>query len=292
MKALERYNPFAIAIYYAVVVGIAMLCMHPILLTLSLLGAICSCALYAKRTRHAIFWAVFFATALLNPLLSHNGATVLLVLGDKPLTLEALVWGTVCGAGILAVLYWMASLGAIMTEDKLLYLFGKLSPKLSLVLSMALRYIRLFSEQAERIKQTQRALGLYKDDNILDRARGELRIFSVLLSWALENGIVTANSMTARAYGTGRRTHFSIFGWRVRDGVLIALSLLLGAASAVPLISGAVDFTFYPTLHLSGGAWPSAWSLICYLSYGALVALPILIETEDTVKWKYLRSKI
>ncbi|MBR5601754.1 MAG: hypothetical protein IKW24_03920, partial [Clostridia bacterium] len=62
----------------------------------------------------------------------------------------------------------------------------------------------------------------------------------------------------------------------------------LGAATAVPLALGAVDFTFYPTMHLQSGAW----SLICYLSYGALVALPILIETEDTVKWKYLRSKI
>ena len=288
MRALERHNPFAIAIYYLTVVGIAMLCMHPILLTLSLLGAICSCALYARRTRHALFWGIFALTALLNPLLSHNGATVLLVLGDKPLTLESLVWGTVCGAGILAVLYWMTSLGAIMTEDRLLYLFGKLSPKISLVLSMALRYVALFSEQAAKIKQTQRALGLYKDDNIIDRARGELRIFSVLLSWALENGIVTANSMTARAYGTGRRTHFSIFRWRVRDGVLIALSLILGAATAVPLALGAVDFAFYPTMHLQSGAW----SLICYLSYGALVALPILIETEDTVKWKYLISGI
>lgn len=288
MKALERYNPFAVAIYYLAVVGIAMLCMHPILVSLSLLGAICSCALYAKRTRHALFWGLFLLTAVLNHLLSHNGATVILVLGDKPLTLESLVWGIVCGAGIVAVLYWMHSFGAIMTEDKLLYLFGKLSPKISLVLSMALRYISLFSRQAAKIKQTQIALGLYKNDNIIDRVRGELRIFSVLLSWALENGIVTANSMTARAYGTGRRTHFAIFGFGVRDGLLIALSLALGALAAVPLALGSVSFTFYPTLHLQNGTL----SLVCYLSYGALVALPILIETEDTVKWKYLRSKI
>ena len=289
MKALERYNPVAVAVYYFTVVGIAMLCMHPILLTLSLFGAIFSCALYARRTRHALFWTVFLLTALLNPLLSHNGATVLLVLGDKPLTLESLVWGFVCGAGILAVLYWMTSLGALMTEDRLLYLFSKLSPKASLVLSMALRYIALFSEQATKIRQTQTALGLYKDDNVIDRVRGELRTFSVLLSWALENGIVTANSMAARAYGTGRRTHYSIFRFGVRDGILIALSLFLCAGAAIPLALGAVEFSFYPTIHLQNGG---IWSLICYLSYGALVALPILIETEDMVKWKYLRSKI
>lgn len=291
MRALDRYNPFAVALYYLTVIGIAMFCMHPILLSVSLAGAICCYYLYCgtgKGGRHAYFWGLFLLTALLNPLLSHNGATVLLVLGDKPFTLEALVWGAVCGGGILAVLYWICSFGALMTEDKLLYLLGKLSPRLSLVLSMAVRYVSLFAMQAKRIKQAQIALGLYKEDNIIDRIRGGIRIFSVLLSWALENGIVTANSMTARGFGTGRRTHFARFGFKAHDALLLGATLTLGAAAAVPMLLGAAEFTFYPTLHLQSGTL----SWLCYLSYGALVALPMLIETEDTVRWKSLRSRI
>ena len=128
MRALDRYNPIAVAIYYLAVMGISMLCMHPILLLISLAGAMSACALYrsARPAQHALFWGTFALTALLNPLLSRHGATVLLVLGDKPVTLEALVWGLVAGLGIVSVLYWVGAFGALMTEDKLLYLFGNL----------------------------------------------------------------------------------------------------------------------------------------------------------------------
>lgn len=292
MRALDTYNPITIALYYLSVAAISMLCMHPVLLFLSLLGALTLCIMrrdVRKAGTHLFFWGLFALTAVLNPLLSHNGATVLLVIGNAPISAEALFWGATSGMAIVSVLYWFASFGAIMQSDKLLYLFGKLSPRLSLILSMALRYVSLFAEQAKKIKQTQRALGLYKEDNLIDRLRGELRIFSILLSWALENGIVTAGSMAARGYGTARRTHFSIFHFSWRDGTLIALTLLLTAGTLIPYALGAVEFTFYPTLHLHHSG---ILSVLCYLSFGALVALPILIELEDTVKWKYLRSRI
>lgn len=292
MRALDSYNPISVAVYYLAVACIAMLCMQPILLCISLCGALILCILRhdvrSIRT-HLGFFCLFAITLLVNPLLSHNGATVLLVIGDAPFTLEAILWGATSGAAILAVLYWFASFCAIMQSDKLLYLFGKLSPRLSLILSMALRYVSLFAAQAKKIKQAQTALGLYKEDNVLDRIKGGLRIFSVLLSWALENGIVTAGSMAARGYGTGKRTHFSIFAFSWRDGMLLAATLLLTAGTLVPFALGAVDFIFYPTLQLQHAG---ALSYLCYLSYGALVALPILIETEDTVKWNCLRSKI
>jgi energy-coupling factor transport system permease protein len=176
-----------------------------------------------------------------------------------------------------------------MQSDKLLYLFGTLSPRLSLILSMGLRYVALLTEQWRRIRQTQTALGLYKEDNVIDRARGALRIFWVLLGWALENGIVSAGSMTARGYGTGKRTHYAIFTFSHRDALYLSLTLALAAGTILPLTLGALDFAFYPTVVLSH---TGALSWLGYISYGTLIALPILMETEDAVKWKYLRSKI
>ena len=292
MKALDTYNPITVAVYFLAVAGIAMFCMHPVLLGIALLGAFLLCILRrdAKDPRtHLYFLGLFLLTTLINPLLSHNGATVLLVVGDAPITAESILWGATSAAAILAVLYWFLSFRAVMQSDKLLYLFGALSPRLSLILSMGLRYVSLFSDQAKKIRQTQISLGLYKDDNIIDRARGGLRIFSILLSWALENGIVTAGSMAARGYGTGRRTHFSLFSFTLRDGLVLCLTLLLCAGTLIPFALGAVTFTFYPTLYLQH---TGTLSYLCYLCFGALVALPILIETEDTVKWKYLRSRI
>ncbi len=292
MHALDRLNPFTIGAYFLAVTCIAMFCMHPVLLAMALFGALALCLVRrdVRRARtHLLFWGLFSLSALLNPLFSRHGATVLLVVGDKPISLEALAWGLTSAAAVLSTLYLFASFSAIMQSDKLLYLFGKLSPRISLILSMGLRYVSLFSEQWRRIKQTQTALGLYKQDNIIDRARGTLRIFWVLLGWALENGIVTAGSMSARGYGTGKRTHFAIFTFSRRDALTLSLTLALLVGTLVPMALGALDFAFYPTLQLHHRG---ALSWLGYLSYGALVALPIFIETEDAVKWKYLRSTI
>ncbi len=292
MKALDAYNPISVAVYFLSVAAIAMFCMHPILLAMALFGALALCLVrqdVKRRGTHLFYWGLFVATALINPLLSHNGATVLIVIGNAPISLESLIWGASSAAAIVSVLYLFAAFSAIMQSDKLLYLFGKLSPRLSLILSMALRYVTLLTEQWRKIKQTQTALGLYKEDNIIDRARGALRIFWVLLGWALENGIVTAGSMSARGYGTGKRTHFAIFTFSRRDALLLALTLALLTGTLIPLALGALDFTFYPTMQLHHAG---ALSWLGYLSFGALVALPIFAETEDAVKWKYLQSRI
>ncbi len=292
MKALDLYNPFTVAAYFLSVAGIAMFCAHPVLLCMALAGALTLCLIrrdVKRKYTHLLFWGLFALTALLNPLFSRHGATVLLVVGDKPISLEALLWGVTSAAALLSTLYLFASFTAIMQSDKLLYLFGSLSPRLSLIFSMGLRYAALLSEQWRKIKQTQTALGLYKQDNIIDRVRGALRIFWVLLGWALENGIVTAGSMSARGYGTGKRTHYAIFTFSRRDALYLSLTAALLVGTVVPLTLGALDFAFYPTLQLTH---TGALSWLGYLSYGALVALPILAETEDAVKWKYLRSGI
>ncbi|MBQ9112771.1 MAG: energy-coupling factor transporter transmembrane protein EcfT [Clostridia bacterium] len=292
MRSFSQYNPVAVAVYFLAVAGIAMFCMNPVLLFISLSGAVLLCASLSGMRgakHHLMSICLFLALALINPLVSHNGVTVLFVINDSPITAEAVLYGAATAAMVVAVLYWFRSFTAIMTSDKLLYLFGKLSPKLALILSMGLRYVPLFGRQTARIGQTQRALGLYKDDNIIDRARGGLRIFSVMVTWALENGIVTADSMAARGYGTGKRTHFSIFRFRRADIVFLTVTVALSAIVCVSIAVGSLDFTFYPSVRMAD---IDIMTIAGYASYTVLVLLPTIIEAEEKIKWKYLISKI
>ena len=73
-----------------------------------------------------------------------------------------------------------------------------------------------------------------------------------------------------------------------KDAIYLALTLALFCGTLVPMILGALDFTFYPTAVQTH----TSVSIVGYLSFGTLLALPILTETEDAIKWKYLRSKI
>lgn len=292
MKAFADYNPIVLTVYFLLVSGIAMFCMHPVILAVSLCGALLLFFVRNGRRHgrsHLYFLGLFLVTALLNPLVSHNGATVLFVMNHNPVTLEALLYGIAASGSILAVLYWLRSFSQIMTRDKLLYVFGKLSPKLSLVLSMAIRYVSLFSHQTQKVMQAQKALGLYKEDNILDSMRGGIRVFSVMLTWALENGIITADSMAARGYGCGRRSQFAIFRFRRADVLLLVLSFALFGVTCTALGLGALEFAFYPVI-----ASPEASPLTFagYAAYGLLTLLPVIIEAKEAIKWNLCLSDI
>lgn len=292
MNVLSEVNPNAAFIWLMVTAGIAMFSFNPLLLLIAALGGI---LFYFVRNSsesikgQIIYFLLFIASAFLNPLFSHKGATVLFVMNHNPITLESFIYGVVLGEMILAVLYWFRSFQQIMTSDKLLYVFGSALPKLTLILSIALRYIPLLKQQTKKIRDSQKALGLFKDENIIDRLRGEMRIFSVLVTWALENGIITADSMSARGYGIGKRTRFALFRFRMRDGILCGICALLGGICIAGIAGGALTCAFYPYFEMPSA---SPFTLLCYFSYALLAFIPSFLEVEENIRWKSLRSKI
>lgn len=290
MRTFADYNPIVVAIYFLMVVGIAMFCMNPIILFLSLCGALLLYFLrngFTDSKMHLFSLALFLILALINPLVSHNGATVLFVMNHNPVTLEAFIYGIAAATMIVSVLYWFRIFSQIMTSDKLLYIFGACSPKLALILSMSLRYVPLLNKQAKKVEQTQQALGLYKEDNIVDYMKGKLRIFSVITTWALENGIITADSMAARGYGIGKRSRFSIFRMKMADVVVLVSSILLFVLSLLGIRQ--LEFVYYPTIKMSK---MTAMGAVGCAAYSILILLPAIVEVKESLKWKYLRSKI
>ena len=290
MRALSEKNPIAVFFYFLAAAGLVMFHMNPVLVGISLIGAL-SYLFVTGRQKKSQLWLIllFLGMAVVNPLFYHNGKTVLFVLNDNPVTWEATVWGAVSGGMLVAVTVWFLHFSSMMTADKLLYLFGSFSPKLSLILSMTLRYVPLFAAQSKKVNDVQTAMGLYKEDNIIDRFRGGIRIFSVMVTWSLENGIVTADSMTARGYGEGKRTFFSIFRFRLSDGVFLGVTAFFTALVIFGMAMGAADITFYPAIVMETGGF---FTYLTYGSYAALSLMPTVLELGVRFKWKYLQSKI
>ncbi len=292
MRGFGDLNPAVIMTYYLSVIGTAMFCMDPVVIALSLVGA---CALFVTLDKkhslklHISFFLLFLVMALINPIWYHNGVTVLFVVNDSPITLEALMYGISASAMIVSVLYRLRTFTMIMTADKLLYVFGRLSPQLSLVLSMALRFVPLIRTQTAKVRSTQKALGIYREDNIADTLKGEMRIFSIIATWALENGIITSDSMEARGYGEHRRTNFSLFRFTRGDAVFLALCLIPAAVFAAAVASGEAAFTFYPAM---SGTAVTPLSAAGYSAYGFLSLLPCILEWKEDIRWKYLISRI
>ena len=290
MRQFSDYNPAAVAVWFFSVTGIAMFCSYPPLTVITALGGILFYLLgagFSHGKTHLFFGMLFLVLALANPVISHNGVTVLFVLNHNPVTLEALLYGINSAAMIVGVLYWFRSFTRIMTSEKLLYLTGMLTPKLSLVLSMALRFVPLLRRQSEKIHDSQLALGLYREDTMPDLIKGKMREFSILITWALENGITTADSMTARGYGIRHRSTYRRFRFQAGDILLLGMTAVLLGICAYVIHRGAFAFAFYPAVTMQ----PPGYLTVCgLLSYAVLVLLPFGIEMEVGIRWRSLLS--
>lgn len=272
MTAFSRLNPRAICIYFLCALLPVMLCGG---LTAPLLALVSGAALYFLFDKNAKISAVFIYAAIIplcaviNPLFSRSGEKILFFLNGNPITLESVIYGAASGTVIAAVLLWCRSFSAVMDSDRLLYVTGGLSQKLSLIISMALRYVPLYRRQAEKTRSAHRAVGILREDNIPDRIVSGTRVFSGMVTWALENGVVTADSMAARGYGCGKRTRYALYKWRAGDTFLTAAALILCAAY------------FFLSENFFG-----------YIIFAALCFLPVILEIKERLKWKSLQSKI
>ena len=221
--AFSSYHPAVNFLYFGLVLFFTMCFLHPACLLLSLAAAlryaVCLNGRRAVRRSLRYLLPAALLAALINPAFNHQGATILTYLpSGNPLTLESIAYGLAAAALLSAVVTWFSCYTAVMTSDKFVYLFGRVIPALSLVLSMALRFVPRFQVQARAVSQAQRCVGRdVSDGSLLQRLRNGVTILSILLTWCLENALETADSMKSRGYGLPGRTAFSIYRLDDRD---------------------------------------------------------------------------
>ena len=185
MRYFDTVHPAAAAFCFLSVLLVSAFSPSPALQLSALLGGIAFCAVLnrGRRTcRDTVFdILLFLLVAVTNPLFVHSGATPLFFLNGNAVTAEAVLCGIGLAVTLLSAVVWFRCFNIIMTSDKLLFLFGRLSPKIALLLSSALRFVPLFGEQARKIRAAQRTMGLYASDSLTDRLCSALRVYSALI---------------------------------------------------------------------------------------------------------------
>lgn len=293
MNAFSKVHPLVLMTYFAAVMSIGMFVTNPVIELISLAGSILFCSMLTgageKKSDFKFYLPLMFLIAITNPLFSHNGITSLFFINDNPVTVEAIVYGCYIAVMIASVMLWCKAYSFVMTSDKFVYLFGRILPQLSLVLSMALRYVPMLKRQAQKVIRTQKAMGLYTSESLFDRIRSGITVISVLIGWSLENAVETGKAMKARGYGLKGHTNYSNFRFVKSDFILLAACLLMWGITIAGTASGKLDFYYYPEItEIPSGIY----SIICYMAYGCLSLLPFILEAEEMIRWKYYRSKI
>lgn len=282
-------------VYFTLVLTFSMFFMHPVYLTASLLcAAAFSIRLSGKsalRPQLKFLLPTVLAVALINPAFSHAGVTILAYLpSGNPLTLESIVYGTAAAVMLAAVILWFSCFNVVMTTDKFVYLFGRVIPSMSLVLSMAFRFVPRFAAQFREVSEAQRCIGRdLSEGSAVERLKKAASIVSIMVTWSLENAAQTADSMKSRGYGLSGRTAFSVYRLDGRDKALLVWLLLCGFYIACGWAAGGIEFHYYPMME---GTQLGVFQLSFMLAYLLLCLTPHILDAVEDIKWKHSGSAI
>ena len=271
---------------------ITMFINHPVFLVISLLSS-CAYLTYLQGRKGMVrqvgyLLPILFGMAILNPIFNHEGVTILLYLpNDNPITLEAVCFGLASAVMMGASIVWFNCCNVVFTSDKIIYLFGRIIPAMSLLISMTLRFVPRFKNYLQNVLRVQKAM--HEPENTKEKLQQAMAAFSSTVSWAMEQSIVSADSMKSRGYGIQGRTAFSIYLFEKRDAFALLAMTALCLGAVIPSVAGWLSWTWYPSM---SGALLGPAQLLGYLCYGSLCNLPLIIDLSEDRKWNSLRSKI
>ena len=291
----QKYHPLVNFLYFALVIGFAMALRHPLAQGISFVCA-CIYAVQAQGKKAVLFclkWCLpaILLTAFMNPAFSHEGVSILLYFPTgNPLTLESILYGLSSGVMIATVMLWFLNFNRVITSDKFIYLFGRIIPAMSLVLSMTLRLIPKFKAQMELVVDAQRCIGRdISQGSLWHRMKIAITVVSIMVTWALENAIETADSMKSRGYGLKGRTAFSIYHFDDRDKMALLYLGFCGVYLLTGSMVSAFGFRYFPSIRY---IYLNAVTLSFQFVYLILCIMPVVLNAVEENRWKAIHSKM
>ena len=290
--AFAGFHPAVNLCFFGASIGLTMFLMHPVFLCISMVCAM-AYLIHLHEGRGMLrqvgyLLPLLLFTASLTSLFNQDGITILFMLpGGQPVTLEAVCFGFCSAVMMGSSILWFNCCSTVLTTDKIIFLFGRIIPSLSLLISMTLRFVPRFKDYLQATMQVQQAMQPPKTRR--DTLKQALTAFSATVSWAMEQSIVTADSMKSRGYGDSGRTAYSIYHFERADRLILALILVLTMGTGFPWALGWVRWSFYPAM--TGGLLGPG-PMVSYLCFTSLCMMPLMIDWKEDRKWSSLRSKI
>lgn len=287
----ERCHPAVNLIYFAAVLAGMIAFQHPVFL-----GIAFACAFAYSVKRNG--WKALVFDLCLIPMIAafalyyssytHFGMTVLRqnFVGNN-MTLESLVYGLVLGAAGAGVCIWFSCVFSVFTTDKVVYLFGKVSPRLSLFLAILLRMVPRIKVEGKRINTAQRGIGRgVNQGNLWQRLRNGIRIFSMLITWTIDSLTAASESMRSRGSSLRGRKAFSIYRFDNRDRAYVIGLFLCLTITMMAVLLKQTSMVYDPRI-----MWTPVHPVFC-VGYGALCLMPLGLELWTEYRFRKMRSGV
>ena len=242
------YHTTAWLIWLLLGIMLALVTTNPLYLILILTAVFVNFRVLGRRSALVgVWWPLIkiavilaLAAALINPLLVHEGETVLfflpqwrLLVGPDqrialitlggPVTLEAFVLGITKGMGLMSTIFVFATFNILVDTSRLLRSLPKFMYQTGVVTSIAVSFVPQTMFALKEIREAQMVRG-HRFRGIRDL----LPLFLPLLTTGFERAMQLAESMEARGFGSRREI---TSGQEVTYKGLVALALVLLVAA-------------------------------------------------------------
>jgi energy-coupling factor transport system permease protein len=241
-----------------------------------ILGAVAAAVLAAgvaagvgRPLCRAAVWGLPVAAAimLINALVSRDGLTVIVRLGNLPIlghtdvTLEATVYGAILGLRAVALILCGLLYTLAVDPDEVLRLFRRVSFRSALTATLATRMVPILVRDGRRLAEAQRCRP--------GPPPSRLALMRVACTGMLDRALDVAAALEVRGYGAARRPPAYRAPYSRHDAAFLASAVAVVALSAVARVDPATMFAAYPSLRLAAG--PGAALLAVALVVAALL---------------------
>jgi energy-coupling factor transport system permease protein len=241
--------------YCGALATISLLASSPFVLVAALVAVVAAGALagVGRELRRAAWIAVPLGllVATINPIVDHNGLTVVARLGTVPwlgeldITLEAVVYGLMLGLRAVVLIEAFALYSAAVDPDEVLRLFRRVSYRSALTAVLATRMVPVLARDARRMAEAQRCRPA--------RPAPRLALVRALAGGALDRAVDVAATLEVRGYGSARRPPRIRRPWSRHDFAFFGAAAGLVALVVVAGLAGVAGFDPYPALRVDAG---------------------------------------
>lgn len=284
----DCYHPMINLIYFVVAIAGTNYFNHPVFLVISFLCAF----IYSVKLRGVKTLILNLVLTVLGMLYAnwyafynHFGVTNLKAnfIGNQ-ITLEALIYGGVRGITVVTMIMWLLCVFKLITADKVVFLFGCVSPRLSLFLTILLRTLPRVRVRSRCIETSREGIGKgVKQGNVIKRILHLFGFLSILITWTLEDFVESSKSMKSRGYSLKGRTAFSIYRFDNRDRSLVIGFFFCIMLLIVAILFNQVRILYNPEIVMNR---ITPVSYVFYVAYAVFLLLPMVLQIIGEYRFK------
>lgn len=326
----SRYHPVVNLIFYLLVLGTTMFQMSVGLVFISLFSAVVYYFMLKKTEGLkycAVVVGIIIVSAIINPLFSHKGGTLLFYLfTGNPVTLESIIYGLISAIIIGAMLLWFSTFNQVMGVERILGAIGKVLPNVSLLITMIMRFIPQYTRHQRKVsmvnKVNKRNYG--EKINLLNREKTEKEnVIEAHIGQKKKNYIEECKKQKKKngidkiidSIKEGSRTFSITTTWALENSIYTADSMK-ARGFGTGRRTNYSNYKFQKRDYLLMGWLVILWlvvvfslerekvytyyypfiqvknNVVVYLIYGLLCLTPVLINVKEEIRWLILKSRI